>query len=79
MAGRETVRLKKYFYSLRPALALRWLRSNAAMPPMDLPASAAGIEEEFALAEREGGPGGGDPAPLDDANAAFRDIVAGVL
>lgn len=44
VAGRETVRLKKYFYSLRPALALRWLRSNAAMPPMDLPTLMAGLD-----------------------------------
>ena len=44
LAGRETVRLKKYFHSLRPALALRWLRSNAAMPPMDLPTLMAGLD-----------------------------------
>ena len=44
LAGRETIRLKKYFYSLRPALALRWLRSNAAMLPMDLPTLMAGLD-----------------------------------
>ena len=112
LAGRETVRLKKYFYSLRPALALRWLRSRAAMLP--LPTLMAGldlgrelreaideliarkaerseigtgarvgarfIEEELAAAERGGEPGGvNDPAPLNDANAAFRDIGGGGL
>lgn len=31
------VRLKRYFYCLRPALALRWMRLNqAGMPPMDM-------------------------------------------
>ncbi|MEO0390965.1 MAG: nucleotidyltransferase domain-containing protein [Pseudomonadota bacterium] len=31
------VRIKRYFYVLRPALALRWMRlSGAAMPPMDM-------------------------------------------
>lgn len=116
LAGRETIRLKKYFYSLRPALALRWLRSSAAMLPMDLPTLMAGldlvrelreaideliarkaerseigtgarvgvidrfIEEELAAAERGGEPdGGNDPALWNDANAAFRDIVAGGL
>ena len=109
LAGRETIRLKKYFYSLRPALALRWLRNRAAMPPMDLPTLMAGlgselreaideliarkakrsetgarvgvidrfIEEELAAAESGGEPAGvNDPALLNDANAAFRDIVA---
>ncbi len=104
LAGRETIRPKKYFYPLRPALALRWLRNRAAMPPMDLPTLMAGLGrelreaideliarkakrsetgarvgvrfEELAAAERGGEPAGvGDPAPLNDANAAFRDIV----
>jgi uncharacterized protein len=31
------VRLKRFFYAVRPALALRWMRVNAgAMPPMDM-------------------------------------------
>lgn len=35
---RSTVRLKKYFYSLRPALALRWLRHHdEGRLPMALP------------------------------------------
>lgn len=37
--GRDQVSLKKYFYSLRPALVLRWLRLQQPFPPpMDLPA-----------------------------------------
>jgi predicted nucleotidyltransferase len=36
--GRETVRLKKYFYSLRPAVALLWIRTHDHGPvPMSLP------------------------------------------
>lgn len=36
--GPEGVRLKKFLYVLRPALALRWLRlrPEAAVPPMDM-------------------------------------------
>lgn len=32
----ETPRLKSYFYALRPAFALRWLRRHGAPPPMNL-------------------------------------------
>lgn len=39
-----TVNLKKYLYVLRPVLALRWLRENAAGdPPMDLPGLLSGV------------------------------------
>ena len=43
IAARETVPLKKYFYALRPALALRWLRMRPDPPPMDLPGLRAGL------------------------------------
>ena len=34
--GRDVVNLKKYFYALRPALALRWVRMNPdQLPPMN--------------------------------------------
>ncbi len=37
------LRVKRWFYILRPALALRWLRLNtSAMPPMDLARLRAG-------------------------------------
>ncbi len=36
LEGRESVRQKKYFYALRPALALRWLRLNGTTPPMNM-------------------------------------------
>lgn len=37
-AAANTVRLKRYLYMLRPALALRWMRHRAeGTPPMDLP------------------------------------------
>ena len=43
--GQEEVALKKYFYSLRPALALHWLRSNKTdRVPMSLPELLEGIE-----------------------------------
>ena len=36
--GRQEVRLKKYFYVIRPAVALQWLREHPnAQPPMSLP------------------------------------------
>ena len=44
IAGRDTVRLKRYFYALRPALALRWLRTRTDAPLMDLPSLRAGLD-----------------------------------
>ena len=44
IAGRDTMRLKRYFYALRPALALLWLRTRKDAPPMDLPSLRAGLE-----------------------------------
>ncbi|MHA3913896.1 nucleotidyltransferase domain-containing protein [Halovulum sp. GXIMD14793] len=39
------IKLKRYFYSLRPALALRWMRLNAqAVPPMDMTNLMAGCD-----------------------------------
>lgn len=36
--GRTEVRLKKYFYVIRPAVTLHWLREgNVGTPPMNLP------------------------------------------
>ncbi|MBL8553188.1 MAG: nucleotidyltransferase domain-containing protein [Phenylobacterium sp.] len=35
--GREGVRLKKYFYVIRAAAALAWVRKHRAVPPMALP------------------------------------------
>lgn len=43
--GQERVRLKKYFYALRPALALMWLRINPGRPlPMNLGELRAGFD-----------------------------------
>ncbi len=45
IADREAVGLKKYFYSLRPALALLWLRRNeGGRVPMSLSELLAGVE-----------------------------------
>ncbi|MBL8549550.1 MAG: nucleotidyltransferase domain-containing protein [Hyphomonadaceae bacterium] len=42
--GRERVKLKKYFYVIRPAIALAWLREKPdAAPPMDLPGLLRGV------------------------------------
>jgi predicted nucleotidyltransferase len=42
---RAVVPLKKYFYSLRPALALMWLRLHPERPvPMSLPELRAGLD-----------------------------------
>jgi predicted nucleotidyltransferase len=43
LAGRDVVNLKKYFYVVRPALALHWLRERGGAPPMDLPSLLAGV------------------------------------
>ena len=44
--GRERVKLKKYFYALRPALALMWLRTHPGRP---LPMNLAELRAELAL------------------------------
>lgn len=49
VAGRPTVRLKKYMYCLRPALALLWLRTRDDMVPMDQPSLLAGLSLPAAL------------------------------
>ena len=37
LTSAQGVKLKRYFYALRPAMALRWMRlHDAAMPPMNL-------------------------------------------
>lgn len=42
--GRDVVRLKKYFYVIRPVVALNWLRERPGEPPpMNLPALLEGI------------------------------------
>ena len=41
--GDADIRLKSYFYALRPALSLLWIRDRGTAPPMDLPALLAGI------------------------------------
>jgi hypothetical protein len=66
VAGRDTVRLKKYLYVVRPVLALRWLRLHPDHPvPMHLAALRAGGDR--------GGPAGPLrclPPPLQPRAAA---------
>lgn len=43
--GKDQVNLKKYFYAVRPAMVLRWIRTHPqTTPPMNFHALAAGIE-----------------------------------
>lgn len=49
--GTEPIRLKSYFYALRSALALDWMRRHRGPPPMDLPALMAGLGLPSALLE----------------------------
>ncbi len=51
ICDRQTVPTKKYFYAIRPALALRWLRVRRDPPPMDLPSLRAGLRLERGLDE----------------------------
>lgn len=46
-ADRADINYKQYFYILRPALAIRWIRLHPAiMPPMNLQALMAGLDLE---------------------------------
>jgi predicted nucleotidyltransferase len=45
----ETVRLKKYFYVLRPLLAARWIERHAAPPPIEFDRLLALLPDEPAL------------------------------
>ncbi|MBI0552067.1 DNA polymerase beta superfamily protein [Pectobacterium parmentieri] len=42
----ETVRLKKYFYVLRPLLAVRWIEAGKGMPPMRFSQLLAGTVDD---------------------------------
>ena len=47
--GDGTAPVKKLFYLLRPALALRWMRANDGLPPMHLNALVAACDLPSAL------------------------------
>lgn len=48
----ETVRLKKYFYVLRPLLAVQWIEAGKGQPPMRFADLLAGtVTDEVLLAE----------------------------
>ncbi|MBI1233258.1 MAG: nucleotidyltransferase domain-containing protein [Alphaproteobacteria bacterium] len=45
IAPNDRIKLKKYFYILRPAMALRWIRTNPdVMPPMNFQQLMAGVD-----------------------------------
>lgn len=79
------VTVKRYFYALRPALAIRWMRAHGGgRPPMDLPSLLAGValgdgltdaigrlvEAKAATAEQ------GDVARVPALDAMIRDELA---
>lgn len=47
----EMVRQKKYFYVLRPLLAVRWIDAGLGMPPMSFADLVNGVVEDGALLE----------------------------
>jgi len=49
ITGRGSVKLKKYMYCIRPAAALRWLRTRPDRVPMDFPSLLAGVTFEADL------------------------------
>jgi len=60
--GKDAVALKKYFYCLRPALCLRWMRMHDSRPPMnfqdqrngtDLPADVNHFLDELLAKKKE--------------------------
>lgn len=68
--GETSVNLKKYFYVLRPALAIRWVRLNPdALPPMNFQGLVAGSDID---AELEAG-----IADLLQAKAQTREMGSG--
>jgi len=51
--GKERLKLKKYFYIVRPALALRWIRAHPDVtPPMNFQELAAGVDLAPELVEQ---------------------------
>lgn len=80
LLGRDLVPLKKVFYVLRPAAALRWLRLHPQLqvPPMDLPTLMAEsqcpaevIDITQALIDRKAGAREMGEAPLPTPLASF--------
>lgn len=51
VGDRSSVKLKKYFYVIRPAIALQWLRERTDAPPMDLPSLLDGVRLPSETAE----------------------------
>jgi len=51
--GKDEVKLKRYFYVLRPAMALRWLRMHPdTVPPMNFQKLMAGVDLDADLTEQ---------------------------
>lgn len=53
ITGRDEIKLKRYFYVLRPVLALRWLRLHEGeSPPMNFQTLMAGIDLSAELTDQ---------------------------
>lgn len=91
IGDRPDVSLKKYFYILRPALAISWIRRNPLVPPpMNLQALVGGlslapelvahIEQLLILKSSAGESGRGARIPMIDAfvqdQIAWAEVVA---
>ncbi len=85
LAGEGAVAVKRYFYALRPALAIRWMREHPGeRPPMDLASLLAGVTLGDALVEAIGGlveakaaaPEQGSVARIPALDAMIRDELA---
>ena len=77
VAGRTELNLNNYFYVLRPALAIRWIRLNPdRLPPMNIQAMSTGLDLDgetlgeiaqlLALKDNTPENGDGDRIPLLD-------------
>jgi predicted nucleotidyltransferase len=80
---RDTVRLKKYFYVLRPVLACCWIEAHGSMPPMEfnrlvedqLPHSLATSVDALLERKRAGGEIDEGPA-LPEIHAFLEEKIA---
>ncbi|MEM9146957.1 MAG: nucleotidyltransferase domain-containing protein [Pseudomonadota bacterium] len=80
------VRLKPYFYTVRPVLALRWLRlrAEAAVPPMDMarlldeaqPDASVTERIQALIEEKRAAEGALSSATLTDIDAMIGDEIA---
>lgn len=83
LSATDGVRLKTYFYALRPALALQWMRSKHEPPPMDLPTLMAGLTLSDELRRNVGDllvkKAGGEERDLSERIMAVDEFIRTIL